>query len=365
VDYYNPNAKQLDRDLGDLRRRMIRAIGVILLVTGIGVVGFSIIDPSAGLVRAFFMTAITLTTVGYGEEIPIDTDGARVFTVVLILVGMGAVLHFVSTGTAFLLEGQLGHVFRRRRMERELDGLDRHHIVCGSGPTAIYAAAELSAVHKSVVLVATSAEGAERARGELGDMPIVMGDPTDDGVLRAAGIERAVGLLACTESDNENVVVTLSARQLNPGIRIVSRVEDADHTSKARKVGADATVSPQHIGGLRLASELVRPTVVTFLDQMLRDRDLNLRIDEVLVPAGSPMVGRPLSALQLDELPEVLVLALREGGTWKYNPSRSHVLAPDVLVVVLGTPVDMQELRKRAGGGAGVARVRSDPKPPG
>jgi voltage-gated potassium channel len=91
---------------------------------------------------------------------------------------------------------------------------------------------------------------------------------------------------------------------------------------------------------------------VTFLDQMLRDRDLNLRIDEVSVPAGSPIVGRPLSALQLDELPEVLVLALREGGTWTYNPPRSHVLVPDVILVVLGTPADVQELRKRAGSGA-------------
>jgi voltage-gated potassium channel len=115
-------------------------------------------------------------------------------------------------------------------------------------------------------------------------------------------------------------------------------------------------VSPQHIGGLRLASELVRPTVVTFLDQMLRDRDLNLRIDEVSVPTGSPMVGRPLSAFRLDELPDVLVLAVRAGGIWKHNPPRSHVLVPDVLLVVLGTPADVQELRTRAGSGAAVAQ---------
>lgn len=281
MDFYEPTVTQWERDLRDLRRRLLGALGFIVLVTLIGTAGFSIIDPSAGLVRAFFMTAITLTTVGYGEEIPVDTDGARVFTAVLILVGMGAVLYFVSTGTAFLLEGQLGHVFRRRRMERDLAGLGGHHIVCGSGATAMYAAAELSAVGKAVVLVVNTVEGAERANTELPKVPVLKGDPTEDSVLQAAGVERAVGLVACTESDNENVVVTLTARQLNAGIRIVARIQDVDHEVKVRKVGADAVVSPQHIGGLRLASELVRPTVVTFLDTMLRDRELNLRIDEI------------------------------------------------------------------------------------
>lgn len=350
MDYYEPNAKQLDRDLGDMRRRMLGALGFILLVTAVGIVGFSVIDPSAGLVKAFYMTAITLTTVGYGEEIPVETDGARVFTAVLILVGMGAVLYFVSTGTAFLLEGQLGHVFRRRRMERDLADMDKHHIVCGSGATAIYAATELSAVQRQVVLVTHSVEGAERAKSELPQIVVVVGDPTDDDVLRAAGVERAVGLVACTDSDNENVVVTLTARQLNAFLRIVSRVEDVDHIPKVKKVGANAAVSPQHIGGLRLASELVRPTVVNFLDTMLRDRDLNLRIDEVWVPEGSPVIGKPLSTLKLNDLPDVLLLAAREHGSWKYNPPRSYELQPGVVLIFLGTPDDLQAVRGRVGG---------------
>ena len=140
MDYYEPSATEWDRDMVELRRRLLGALGFILLVTFVGVIGFSLIDPDAGLVRAFFMTAITLTTVGYGEEIAVDTDGARIFTAILILVGMGAVLYFVSTGTAFMLEGQLGHVFRRKKMERDLASLEGHMIVCGSGPTALYTA---------------------------------------------------------------------------------------------------------------------------------------------------------------------------------------------------------------------------------
>ena len=307
MDFYEPTVTQWERDLRDLRRRLLGALGFIVLVTLIGTAGFSIIDPSAGLVRAFFMTAITLTTVGYGEEIPVDTDGARVFTAVLILVGMGAVLYFVSTGTAFLLEGQLGNVFRRRRMERDLARMSGHNLVCGSNPTAMYAAAELSAVKKAVVLVVNTVEGAERASVELPDVPIVKGDPTEDDVLIAAGIERASGLVACTESDNENVVVTLTARQLNPNIRIVARIQDVDHEPKVRKVGADAVVSPQHTGGLRLASELVRPTVVTFLDTMLQDRDLNLRIDEVRIPDGSPFATPMRKAVSINRWPSIFI----------------------------------------------------------
>jgi voltage-gated potassium channel len=350
VDFYEPSATEWERALGDLRKRLLGAFGFIILVTLIGVVGFSIIDPSAGLIRAFFMTAITLTTVGYGEEIPLETDGARVFTAVLILFGMGAVLYFVSTGTAFLLEGQLGHVFRRRRMERDLASLRDHHIVCGSGRTARYAAAELATIQRPVVLVVGDDADAARAASELPDVPVVLGDATEDDILMAAGIDRARGLIACTQSDNDNVVVTLTARQLNPSLRIVVRVQDVGHDSKVRKVGADAVVSPQHIGGLRMASELVRPTVVTFLDSMLRDRGLNLRIDEVKIGAESPVIGMALNELGLEKLPHVLLLAVRTGEHWEYNPPRSYKMEAGVVLVFMGSPEDAKVLRERLAG---------------
>ena len=290
MHYYEPSAKQWERDMLELRNRLLSAMALIIFVTLVGIVGFLIIDPDAGFIRAFFMTAITLTTVGYGEEIAIDTDGAYVFTAVLILLGMGATLYFVSTGTAFLLEGQLGHVFRRRRMKRDLDDLNGHFIVCGSGLSAFYAAEELAKVKRDVVLVADGDQAAAEASFALPDVLVVAGDPTDDHVLETAGIERAAGLIACSESDNENVVITLTARQLNPRARVVSKLQEVEHEHKLRKVGANAVVSPPHIGGLRLASELIRPTVVNFLDTMLRDEDRNLRIDEVIIPADLSLI---------------------------------------------------------------------------
>jgi voltage-gated potassium channel len=297
------------------------------------------------------MTAITLTTVGFGEEIAVDTDGARIFTALLILVGMGATLYFVSTVTAFILEGQLGHVFRRKKMERELASLEGHMIVCGSGSTAMYAVTELAAVERPVVLVASSGAEVEELVKDLPDIPVVLGDPTDDDVLKTAGIERAGGLIACSESDNQNVVITLSARQLSPRVRIVARLQDVDQEQKIRRVGADAVVSPQHIGGLRLASELIRPTVVTFLDVMLRDRDRNLRIDEISIPPGAPPVGREIGELGLEDHPGILLLAVRDGDRgWEYNPPRTERIRENTSLIFLGSPEDARALRESLGG---------------
>jgi voltage-gated potassium channel len=348
MDYYEPSATKFDQDMEELRARLQGALSFLLLVTLVGILGFMAIDPSAGPVRAFFMTAISLTTVGYGEEVPIDTDGARIFTAVLILVGMGGTLYFVSTATAFVVEGQLGNVFRRRKMERELSTIRGHLIVCGSGAPARYAARELAAVERKVVLVASTVEGADAVATALEGVLIVVGDPTDNLILASAGVERAEGLIACSESDNENVVITLTARQLNANLRIVAQLQDVQQADKIRKVGADSVVSPNHIGGLRMASELVRPTVVDFLDTMLRDRDRSLRVEEVAVGEGSFAVGRQIAALELDDHPGILLLAVRHpGGRWEYNPSRASEIQPGQTLIVLGSPSDAAQLRER------------------
>jgi voltage-gated potassium channel len=289
--------------------------------------------------------------VGFGHEVELASNGAFIFTAFLILLGMGGVAYFVTTATAFILEGQLGHVFRKRRMEKELSRLSGHLIVCGSGQTALYAAKELVSVHRSVVMVADRPEEAGRAQTELPSVPVVVGDPAKDEVLLAAGVQRAAGLVACTDSDEKNLVVTLTARQLNPAIRIVTRTIEVEGEPKLRKVGADAVVSPNFIGGLRMASELIRPTVVSFLDVMLRDRERNLRIDEIRIPEGSPSIGIPLNALGLDRIPGALLLADREAdGSWHYNPPRNEKVRAGMVLIFLGSPDDARALCEHLGG---------------
>ena len=344
LDPHDLAAQDWEEDLRRLRFRMTSAALFLLVVTLLGVLGYHFLAPQSSWVDAFYMTAITLTTVGFGEIIDLSNNPAgRVFTAVLILVGMGGVLYFVSTATAFVLEGQLGHVFWRRRMQKTIARMSGHLVVCGSGPTAIYTAGELLAVKRDIVLVTEDPDRVGWLRKELGDVPVVVGDPAADDILTEAGVTRAAGIVACTENDKENLVVTLSARQLNPSIRIVSRVGDIDTEQKVRKVGADAVVSPNFIGALRLASELIRPTVVTFLDKMLRDEDANLRIDEVTVPPGSPAVGRTLEESGLYDVGGALLMAVRrEADDWIYNPSRELEVTPGLVLVLMGSPDDVR-----------------------
>lgn len=183
----------------------------------------------------------------------------------------------------------------------------------------------------------------------LPDVPIIRGDPIDDDILRTAGVERAAGTVACTESDNENVVVTLTARQINPNIRIVSRIDDIENESKTRKVGADAVAASNFIGGLRMASELIQPTVVTFLDTMLQDQDLC--IDEIKIPESSPAIGTPINQRGLDKTPHILLLAIRRAdGEWACNPPRSDAIAPNTVLIFLGDSSDSRALCDQLGG---------------
>jgi voltage-gated potassium channel len=236
-------------------------------------------------------------------------------------------------------------------MQRDLAELTSHIVVCGSGRAALYAVAELNSVLRTGVLIVPDEHAAARARAELPEVRIVVGSATDDEVLLAAGVDRAAGLIACTDSDNENVVVTLAARQVNPNVRIISQVEDVDHESKIKKVGADSVVSPDLIGGMRMASELIRPSVVSFLDTMLRDQDMNLRVEEIRIPEGSPAVGKQFKDLGLSGLPGILLVATRSvGGELVYNPLRSRSVTAGMVLIFMGSPVDSRSLCDQLGG---------------
>lgn len=336
-----------DEDLRHLRRRLAAAALFLAGLLVVGVVGYWMVDPGASWLDALYMTVITLTTVGYGEVVDLSGNpGGRVFTMVLLLVGMGGVVYFVSTATAFVLEGQLHHVFWRRRMEREIARLSGHVIVCGTGSTALYAADELCRVGRALVVICEDAAAAEQVRHRLGEVPVVVGEPAADEVLEAAGVRRAAGIIAGTDSDKDNVIITLTARQLAPRIRIVTRVTDVDQVQKLRNVGANAVVSPSHIGGLRMVSELIRPTVVTFLDEMLRDRERNLRVEEVPVEKDSPEAGKRLGEIEFRAVSNALLLACRTpDGSWVYNPPPEYRLKPGVTMILMGSPEDVERVR--------------------
>lgn len=222
-------------------------------------------------------------------------------------------------------------------MEKRIAALRGHVVVCGTGDTGHYVVEELVRCGTPVVVVDSDAQRLEACR-RLGDFPVLEGDAADDATLRAAGVERAAGLVAALGSDRENLFLVMSAQMLNPALRIVAKAHDGALEAKMRRAGASAVVSPNFIGGMRLASEVIRPRAVEFLDMMLRQKEGTMRVSEVVVTAGGPLDGRTLGELDLPAARGVQVLALREEGAagFRYNPPPSTRLLPGQVIVVLG-----------------------------
>lgn len=342
-----------DQQLEENRRRLANAALASLAVFIVGVVGYRIIDGGQhSFIDVLYMTVITLTTVGYSEIIPLETHPwGRVFTMVLLIAGMGTLLYFLGAITTFLVEGNLEHVFWRRRMKKAIDELKEHFIVCGDRIVAANVVDELRRVQRPVVAVVPEGSTMHPLQ-TAGDLLYVEGDPADDDVLKEAGIARAAGLVAAMESDRDNVLVTLAARQTNPIMRIVAMMAEPRNELKLRRAGADSVVSPPLIGGLRIASELIRPQVVTFLDMMLRDRDRAMRIDEIQVGPGSAAIGKRIGTLGISASPGLLLLAMVEPGDagTHFKPSDDLVVQQGATLIVMGGPAAVGTARQKYGG---------------
>jgi voltage-gated potassium channel len=357
-----------------LRRRMFAAGVLLLLVVTGGTFGYW------GLSRTYlpvgeqwslgdcaYMTAISITTVGYGEIISVArVPYARLLTVFIIFSGLGVAVYFASALTAFVVEGEFQQLRKRRRMKQQMAKVSGHIIVCGIGTSGLHVVTELLASRWQVVCIDSSEERIRRVHDLQGGdkVPCILGDATADEVLKEAGIERARGVIASLASDKENLFVVISARQLNPGLKIVAKGVDIGVSEKLRRAGADVVVTPAYIGGIRMVSEMVRPQVTEFLDIMLRDKDKNLRIEEVNLPQDSPLVGKLLSQARIRETTDLLIVAVRTstGGPFIYNPGPQLKLAGGMSLIVLGGTESVQKLRHAAG--HVFAPPRQDPSTP-
>ena len=326
-------------------RSTLKRLGLPLILLGItmltGTIGYWFIGGGKdSLIDALFMTFITITTIGYTEVIDLAGNlGGQIFTIFIAFFGIGILGWILSSFTAFIIEGELTQSFRRRRMERAAQHLKNHYVVCGRGETGSSLINELRATGRPYVVIDPNKEPPD-AHEEIW----ICGDASDNATLLAAGILNALGLFAVTHDDNINLVVCLSARQLNPGVRIVARCGNTNNIEKLHKAGADAVISPSYIGGLRMASEMIRPTAVSFLDMMLRDSKNNLRVEEALVPAT--FSGKPLTALGLKRFPGVLLLAIKNDIDWVYNPPEDYLIKQGNILVFMTTPGERLELMR-------------------
>jgi voltage-gated potassium channel len=296
-----------------------------------------------------YMTVITLSTVGFGELSRMgDVPGARTLTVTLIVGGVGTLAYVQANVTAVLVEGAIGQAWRRNRMRKKIDTLSRHIVVAGSGSTGKHVIDELITTLTPFVVIDRNQEHLQRLSDTMmnGDMLFVHGDATEDHVLMLAGVDRAAGVVAALTHDKDNLFVTLSARSLNGAARIVSKVTEDESAPKMLKAGATSVVSPTQIGGRRMASELIRPEVNEFLDQMLRDKDKSLRLEEIVIPKESPYVGHALRDAPIRRETNLLVIAVRQPTReFVYNPEPDFVLDVGMTLVVMGAADGVKKLR--------------------
>ena len=335
--------------VNSLHRRLRLAGGLLLSMFVVGTAALWLLGGGQwSLLDCAYFVTITLTTVGYGETLPVRGDPwAQVVVMVLMIGGIGVVLYFVSALTAFIVEGELQDLLRRRRMDGKIRQLNDHLILCGVGPMGRAAADEfLAAEQPFVVLDRDPSALARLEHDHPGQVLYIEGDAVEDDALLAAGIERAAGLITSLSSDQDNVYVTISAKELNPSLRVVAKAIEPTAERKLRRAGADHVVLVNTIGGMRLASEILRPEVTRFLDHILRDSERTLRVEEIFVGEESPFMGKRLAESDIRRHAEVLVIAVRDvQGTYHYNPGAAYLIRAGETLIVIGSPAQVRDLR--------------------
>jgi voltage-gated potassium channel len=320
---------------------------VLAIIILVGSVGYWFIgEGQYSFLDCLYMTVITITTVGYSEIIDFSSNTVgRVFTIFVALSGIGILAYVLTSLTATIVEGELTKSFRRRRMEKTAKKARDHYIVCGMGWAGLYIVNELRETKRDHVIIDIDKDKIDKNLGTMPNETFIEGNATDNNILLKAGISKATGLFAVTGDDNQNIVICLTAKQLNNSVRIVAQCNEMKNLDKMSRVGADAVVSPGYISGMRMAAEMIRPTVVDFLDKMLHDQDVNLRVEEVGIP--SYLEGKALSsAINFKKFPHTLLLAIKEGEKWVYNPPREYTLVPGNRLIIMTTPEERNELER-------------------
>jgi voltage-gated potassium channel len=318
-------------------RRVRIGLGALGLVLVAGTVGYVLFG--FGLLDALYQTVSTVTTLGFNPPHPLGS-GSKVFTIILILVGVGTALYTFSAVLEVLIEGHMQDLVRRRRMDRNIARMDGHVIVCGWGRVGREVGRFLANADRDVVVV-------DRDPERLREVPYasVQGDVTDDETLHKAGINRAAALVAALDTDADNLYVTVAAKSLQPDLQVIARARSESSEPKLVRAGADRVVNPQQLGGDRMASFVIQPHVVDFVDVVMHDGTLEFRLEELPVSSGSSMAGSTLSSARLRDRTGALVLAIRRpGGGFVTNPLPEDVIEAGDVLISVGTAEQLAAL---------------------
>ena len=339
------NSTNTDDVFHRARRAIINSLIAFCIVLLFGTMGYKEIGgDEVGWLDAAFMTFLMVATIGYGSGIELFQHPEReLFTMAIAFSGIGIVTYLFSSVTALMLASDFDKTMRRRRMEKRMRSLEGHYILCGFGRVGRNVASELDITHRHHIVIDERLDLLESLAETHSGFLYIHGDASDDDVLIKANIAKAKGVFAVTGDDSRNLMISLTARQLNPAIRVVARCNDLRNVEKMKKAGADATVSPNFTGGMRIASAMLRPQVVSFLDEMLRSEH-NLRVEEVTAPVTfQPCM---LSALNLKHSESYILLAVRTSTDWVFNPPASFVVQPGFTLIAMASPQGREEIRK-------------------
>lgn len=338
--------------------RILRALILFILVAATGTVGFHQFEKW-NLTDSFYATIITMTTVGYGDFSP-ETSEGRMFTVFLSLIAVGVGGYAITSIASFIIEGNFHRFIQGKRVDKQILRLKDHYILCGAGRMGRQIAVEFYKTKVPFVVIEESLIVLEELLREA-EIPYVQGDATQDDILRLAGVERAKGLVAALSDDKDNVFITLSARSLNPNIRLISRVSLEKNRRKLQKAGANVVISPDEVSGRRMVSEMFHSEVVTLLDEMLRAEEQTgqtlrleeIHVDDIQVPALVERLDKEeLCISHIGQRTELMVVAIKrsqlsaEGAPYIYTPRGQTKLRRGDILIVIGTPEQRIKLQQ-------------------
>jgi voltage-gated potassium channel len=330
------------------RNKFQLALSAIAGLIAFGTIGFKLLIDLSWF-DCFYFTLITLTTIGFGEP-PGMTEPARYFTAVLILSGVGTIGYALSIAARAVLEFELVATFGKRRMFKDIGKLTDHYIVCGAGRIGSRVIREIARRGHDFVVIEGDETTADRLLS-LGYL-VLMGDATSDDVLKAAGIERARGLVCAVSSDPDNLYITLTARDLNKSMMIVARANDESAVNRLIKAGANKVVSPSITGSNQMAQMLLKPAVADFMEMAAMTEQLELEVEQIEINLGSPFINRALKDTGIRSDLDVIVIAIkrgeRGGGQMVFNPAADTIIKEQDALVVIGSHNSLEALEKMA-----------------
>jgi len=324
----------------DSLKKIRYSLATLATLVSIGTIGYSVIE-GWNLFEALYMTIITLTTVGYGEVHTLSHEG-QIFTIFLIIFGVGTIAYTISSMIQFMVEGQLRHLLGRKKLQKKINRLQGHYIICGYGRIGRRICHEFASKPLQFIVVENNPERCERL--EEDGYLFIPGDATRDEVLEQAGISQAKGLITAVTSDSANVFIILTARGINPDLFIMARASEDGAEVKLRRAGANKVISPYTIGAFRMAQAVLRPLVVDFIDIATGGKNIELQIEEIPVVPESRLVGKDLIQSGIRKELGLIIVGIKHNEKMMFNPSATTIIEAGHILIALGEYPDIQKL---------------------